>query len=157
MLQLGRLQADLDWGGYRPQDLIEVRLADSPSGRRLQIPPVRDRIVARAMLRELTPLVDPELGPASFAYRPGLGVVDAVQRLARLRDEGLGWVLRTDVDDCFPTVPIDRVERMLAALVPDEQVVRIVGDMLRRDVVRPGEGAAPDARSGAGLIMRSCA
>ena len=109
----------------------------------MQIPTVRDRIVARAILQVLTPIIDPELGHASFGYRPGLGVVDAVQRLARLRDEGLTWVLRTDVDDCFPSVPVDRVRRLLAALVGDADLLRVVDHLLSRDVVTRSRGRRP--------------
>jgi retron-type reverse transcriptase len=55
-----------------------VRIPKQGGGvRTLHIPAVRDRIVERALLDVLTPLVDPVLGPSSFAYRPGLGVADA--------------------------------------------------------------------------------
>ena len=57
--------------------------------RLLHVPAVRDRVVERSVLAVLTPVIDPLLGPFSYAYRPGLGVADAVQAIAALRDEGL--------------------------------------------------------------------
>ena len=124
--RLARLNADLAWGAYDPEDLQEVVL-DTSDRRVLHIPTVTDRVVARAVLAVAAPLVDGELGAASYGYRPGLGVLDAVQEVARLRDEGLGWVLRTDVDDCFPSVDAALAQRRLAALLGDPQIERVVG------------------------------
>lgn len=99
---LAALHRELDARTFRPKPLAEVEIPKADGGVRvLHIPPVRDRIVERAAAGVLTGLIDPLLGPSSFGYRPGLGVADAVQAIARLRDEGHGWVLRTDVDDCF--------------------------------------------------------
>ena len=130
--RLGRLNADLGWGAYEPDDLTEYVLHHEGKSRRLHIPSVRDRILARAILEVITPLVDPVLGSASYAYRPGIGVADAVQELARLRDEGMGWVLRTDVDDCFPSVPVALARRRLGALTDDSELMAVVDLMLAR-------------------------
>jgi CRISPR-associated protein Cas1 len=96
------------------------------------VPPVRDRIVERAVLAVVTPVVDPLLGPWSYAYRPGLGVADAVQALARLRDEGLGWVARADVADCFPTIPVPHLKRLIAAILDDGPLLDLIGAFLGR-------------------------
>lgn len=91
---LGELRGRLLGGGYLPARLIRVSIPKEDGEERvLHIPPVVDRIVERAVLGVLTPLLDPLLGPSSFAYRPGLGIVDAVQEVARLRDEGFSHVL----------------------------------------------------------------
>lgn len=127
---LGRLAADLAWGAYTPADLTQVTLEGS--GRALQIPPARDRVVERAILTAITPFADPALGPASYAYRPGLGVTDAVQAVAALREEGLGVVLRADIDDCFPSIPVGLARRKLGALVPDEGILVVVDALLAR-------------------------
>lgn len=129
--ELARLVADLAWGAYDPRPLTEVTL-DEPDRRVLHVPAVRDRVVERAILDAVTPLVDPLLGAASYAYRPGIGVADAVQAVARLREEGLGWVLRTDIDDCFPSVPVALTRRMLGAVVDDADLLRVVDLLLAR-------------------------
>ena len=130
--EVGRLVADLAWGAYEPRDLTEVIIDESDKRRALHIPTLRDRIVERAILEVITPYVDPLLGCASYAYRPGLGVVDAVQAVAALRDEGLRWVVRTDVDDCFPTIPVTLARRMLGSVVDDPEVLRVVDLLLAR-------------------------
>lgn len=138
--KLDALRLELVEGRYRPFDLTEVEIPKEDGSRSLQIPAVRDRIVERCLLDALTPCVDPSLGSSSFAYRPGLGVADAVQALVALREEGLTWVLRTDVHDCFPSIPIGLARRMLASLVNDEDLLALVDVLLARAVVRPHRG-----------------
>lgn len=137
--RLAELAARLTDGTYRPRSLTEIVIPkDDGDERILRVPGVRDRVVERAILGVLTPLVDPVLGPGSFAFRPGLGVLDAVQEVARLRDEGLGWVLHTDVHDCFPHIDIRQVRRLLAALVCDTELLAVLDLLLARPAVRPG-------------------
>ena len=106
---VAQIRCELLDGSYRPSHLHEILIPKADgSFRELAIPRVRDRIVERSVLAAITPHVDPWLGAASYAYRPGLGVADAVQAVVRLREEGLGWVLRADVRDCFSTIPRHR-------------------------------------------------
>lgn len=129
---LMELAQHLAEGTYKPGQLTPVTITLGSKKRELHIPHVRDRIVARAIMETTTALVDPHLGPAAYAYRPGLGVADAVQAVAALRDEGLGWVLRTDVRDCFPHVPKVTALRKFRVLVADEQLHQVVEALLAR-------------------------
>ena len=138
--RLTRLGTDLAWGTYQPSPLTEVRLPESDEVRRLHVPAVADRVVARAVLEVVAPVVDPHLGSTSYGFRPGLGVADAVQAVATLRDEGLAWVLRTDVDECFPSVPVALSRRMLGAIVDDEDVMSIVDALLARGYTSSSRG-----------------
>lgn len=138
--QLELLSEQLTDRTFVPQDLTEVSITDGDDTRTLHIPAVRDRVVERSLLGAITPWVDPVLGFASFAYRPGLGVADAVQTLVGYREEGLRWVLRTDVNDCFPSVPVAHARRLLGALVPDAEALAIVDLLLDRAAIRPRRG-----------------
>jgi len=133
------LAENLRAGRYRPRPLTLVEIAKPAGGvRELSIPPVRDRVVERAVADVLTGVIDPVLGPSSFGFRAGLGVADAVQALVRLREEGLGWVLRADVDDCFPSVDVARLRRLLAALIDDDALLVLLEAFLDREVAAPG-------------------
>ncbi len=145
--RLAQLSTALLSGTYRPRTLTLVEIPKDDGGVRvLLVPPVVDRIVERSVLTALIPLIDPLLGPGSFGYRPGLGVVDAVQALARLRDEGFSHVLRTDVDDCFPSIDRRRVRRLLHHLVDDAPLVALLDLLLDRRPNDPGRAAARAAR-----------
>ena len=105
------------------------------------MPTVRDRIVERSVLAALTPAIDPLLGPFSYAYRHGLGVVAAVQAVAALRDEGLTWVARSDFHDCFSSVPVSLLWRILTALIEDQGLLALVGALLNRRAAAHGAAA----------------
>lgn len=128
---LERLSAELGEGSYVPSDLTRISIQMGSKLRTLDIPAVRDRVVERAILDAITPSLDPLLGSASFGYRPGLGVRDAVAELVALREEGFLHVLRADVRDCFSSLPVDLIRRKLEALLnPD--LLPIVYALLNR-------------------------
>lgn len=131
--RLDRLADELRSGEFCPGDLLELQIPKSDrSQRTLHIPTVDDRIVERALLRGLNPIVDPHLGARSYGYRPGLGVVDAVQAVAVLRDEGFGWAARADVHDCFPSVDVSRIHGLLSAFIEDAEVLSLIDALLAR-------------------------
>ncbi|MGL5863148.1 MAG: reverse transcriptase domain-containing protein [Phycicoccus sp.] len=141
--QLGSLAAELAWDGYQPGPLFEVKIpkgggADDGGFRVLHIPPVRDRVVERAVLDAIMPLVDPVLGPWSYAYRSGLGVNHAIAALVDLRDAGASHVVRADIDDCFPSIPQRLAIRLVAALVSDVGLVGLIEQFVRRGFRREG-------------------
>jgi len=134
--RLDALAAALADGGYEPGVLTEVGVPKPDGGTRtLHVPTVVDRVVERAVLRAVVGSVDPLLSPAAFAYRPGLGVRDAVQRVVQLRDEGFAWAVRTDVDDCFPTVDVARALRLFSLVIPDETLIALIERLLARPVL----------------------
>ena len=139
---LAEISAQLISGSYVPGRLTPVALPRSDGQTRiLHVPVVRDRIVERSVLTVLTPVIDPWLGPFSYAYRPGLGVADAVQAIARLRDEGLRWAARADFDDCFGNIPVARLRRMLAVLVEDAGLLELIEALLARRTAARGSRA----------------
>lgn len=129
---LAELAAQLADGSYSPSLLTPATIVSDKKERVLHVPSVRDRIVARAILAAVTPLVDPHLGPSAYAYRPGLGVADAIQAVAALRAEGLGTVARIDVRDCFPTLPKHVALKRFEVIVEDEEIHRLVDALLAR-------------------------
>jgi CRISPR-associated protein Cas1 len=139
---LARMAADLRSGTYEPGQLIPVKLP-RPDGRvrMLHVPTVRDRIVERSILAVLTPVIDPLLGPFSYAYRPGLGVADAAQAIAVLRDEGMAWVARTDFHDCFGSIPVHHLRRLLSALIEDPDLLALIEALLDRRAAARGSAA----------------
>jgi CRISPR-associated protein Cas1 len=117
---------------FTPGCLKPVRIQSGTKTRQLHVPCVRDRITARAILGVVTPIIDPELGHSAYAYRPGLGVSDAVQAVALLREEGLTAVLRTDIKDCFTSLPKHVAMTRFTALIADEAVNAVVTMFIER-------------------------
>ncbi len=139
---LVEISEQLRSGEYEPGLLTPVALP-RPDGRlrMLHVPSVRDRVTERSILMVITPLIEPWLGPFSYAYRPGLGVADAVQAIARLRDEGLPWVARTDFRDCFGSIPLSRLRRILSVLIDDPDLRVLIEALLGRRAAARGSVA----------------
>src|SRR5712691_9556925 len=135
--RISELADDLANGSFKPHPVVRVEIA-KPSGgfRKLAVPSLTDRIVERALLAELDPVIDPLLLPWSFAYRHGLGVKDAIACLVEAREAGAAWVARADIDDCFEHIPRWEVLRRLREVVADTQAV----DLIRRLMDRPVAG-----------------
>ncbi|MEO3430165.1 CRISPR-associated endonuclease Cas1 [Pelagibius sp. CAU 1746] len=108
--RLRRLAEALRDGRYRPGPLRHLDIPKPGGGLRpLAIPCVVDRIAQTAAADVLTPLLDAEFEPASFAYRPGRSVQQAVQQIARAREDGFTWVVDADIERYFETIPHDEL------------------------------------------------
>lgn len=72
--------------------------------RELRIPSVRDRIVQQALLNVLVPVIEPTFSDCSFAYRPNLSIIKAVEKIAYWRDQGYQWILDADIVKFFDSI-----------------------------------------------------
>jgi CRISP-associated protein Cas1 len=92
-------------GQYQPSPCLQVLIPKGQGGQRaLSIPTVRDRIVQQALSNVLTPLIEPRLSPVSFAYRPQVSYLLAVEAVAQGREQGYSWVLDADIVKYFDNI-----------------------------------------------------
>lgn len=125
--RLGRLRRSLWAGRYTPGPVRRVEVTKESGGTRpLAIPCVADRIVQTAVTFALTPVLEPSMSPASFGYRPGLGVQDAVTRVIELRREKRGWVLESDVARFFESVPHPQLLDLVEARTGNARLTELV-------------------------------
>ena len=131
--RLARLRRDLLAGDYVPGPVRHVEIVKESGGTRpLAIPCVADRVAQTAICFALTPILEPAMSAASFGYRPGLGVADAVARVAELRRENRLWVLESDVARFFETVPHPRLLALLDARTGDPRLTELAASWLDR-------------------------
>lgn len=118
------LQADL----YRPGPLRRVSVPKrSGAGMRvLSIPCVVDRIAQRATAAVLTATLEPQFSDASFAYRPGRSVEQAVARVDLLRRQGFTWVVDADIKGFFDNVPHCPLRARLATSGIDPRLIDLI-------------------------------
>ncbi len=116
--ELDALEASLGERRYFPVPLLEIQVAKrSGTGRRrLAIPSVRDRVAQAALFLVTRELFEREMEEVSFAFRAGLGVRQAVARIAELRDQGFRFVLDADVAAFFENIPHERLFKRLHRL-----------------------------------------
>ena len=150
---LTELSESLRSGTYEPDPLLSFGIPKGTSGevRTLHIPSIRDRVVERAVVNTITHKADLAMSPCSFAYRTGIGTDDAVDHLARLRDAGYCYVLRTDIEDYFPNL---NIEDALATLSPIAGCPRTI-DLIRL-IARPGRARGERRTRNRGIAQGSC-
>ncbi|MEV4511585.1 CRISPR-associated endonuclease Cas1 [Dactylosporangium sp. NPDC049525] len=133
-------------GTWRPGPVHLVDIPKTSGGvRQLRIGTVADRIVERAVLNILDPVIDPLLQPCAHAYRRGLGARTAVDALTTARDAGQHWVARGDITDCFDTIPRWPLLQQLRRCVPDPELCEVTRLLICRPVAGqrgdpPGHG-----------------
>lgn len=126
--RISRLSHALRSGRYRPGQVRRVMIPKRSGGKRpLHIPPVADRIAQGAVALTLQPLLEPEFEDASFGYRPGRSVAQAVARVAALRRQGYRTVVDGDIVRYFERVPHERLITTLERHVADTRLVDLVG------------------------------
>ena len=88
----------------------------------LLVPSIVDRIAQSAAAMWLGQKWNPSFDRASYAYRPGTGVHDALRRLHELRDSGFRWVLDGDIRSFFDSIDhellLEKLERNLGKKSP---------------------------------------
>lgn len=136
-------------GTYRPGPYRRLTVRSHCKARLIGIAPVRDRVLQRATLDALTPIVEPTFLPCSFGYRPLHSLQGAVERIVRLRERGLWWVVDADITACFASLDHALLSRFLEPLVPDLAVRRLLVGWMAAS-----SGAAPNG-TGRGVPLGS--
>jgi CRISPR-associated endonuclease Cas1 len=77
------------------------RQGQRQAARLIGIATVKDRIVQRYLLQQITPLLEEAFSPCSFAYRSDRSVFKAVDYLLALGEGSSAWVLQTDIHHFF--------------------------------------------------------
>lgn len=125
--RLTALAALLRQGRYRAQPLRPVRMVRGGKPRTRGLPTICDRIVQRAFLNTYGTRLNPT-NPVSFSYRPGRSWMNALEQVQRYRDEGLRWVLRTDIADFFADIDHGQLLERFTARINDPDAIELVRD-----------------------------
>ena len=125
--RLALLSNDLKTGDYEPGPIRRVMVPKKNGGQRpLDIPCIRDRVAQTALALALGPLLDEEFEQASFAYRPGRSVAQAVRRVSFLRGQGFSHVVDADITRFFERVPHEGLIERLGESMTDGAATALV-------------------------------
>jgi hypothetical protein len=132
--------------------LGEERLQKIPKGsgrgfRELVIQSVEDRVVSRAVVEILQPLLNPLFDTRSFGYRPKMGPLRALATAKRLYKSGKRGVwVSADIKNAFPSVPVGRLLGVLRHYLPDDDLLAFLKTLTKPDVcpgLRQGSPLSP--------------
>lgn len=122
---------------YQPHPLRRFSLPKKSGGyRHFAIPTITDRVLQRAVLRVIERPFDAHFLRHSYGYRRGRSVADAVRQVVVLRENGYGWVLDADIDECFDSLDHELLEKFFGQWVSDPITRRLLRQWLavgRRD------------------------
>lgn len=130
--EITSVQAALKRGTFRFSALRPVAIPKKAPGeyRPLLVPTVRDRVVQRAILREIAPRIVPVTAfERSHAFRSGVGVRTAVVQLAKEMRKGKRTVLVVDIEDFFPSIDETVLFDELNAFLPDNSLRSLLGQL----------------------------
>ena len=117
---IAALSTTLRANRWRPRDLRMIAIPKRSGGTRpLSIPAIRDRIAQTACAAILTPVLEPLFSDASYAYRPGRSVDQAVRAIDGFRRQGFTHVVEADILRCFERIPHDRLLDRLSVILSD--------------------------------------
>ncbi len=152
--ELGRLREELVAGRYRPRPVRRVLVPKANGGLRpLALWALRDRVAQRVVYDIIAPSFEAIFLPCSFGYRPGVGVEDAVRQVLAYRDRNLRWVVEGDIQDCFDSIPSDRLLALVRRRVEDPLLLHYVRSWLDADILNEIDGAPARAGASQGSVL----
>ncbi|MFN8525424.1 MAG: reverse transcriptase domain-containing protein [Chloroflexota bacterium] len=125
-LNLLNLAIDARGGTYQPARARSAWVSNRGKQRRLTILAVRDRVLQRAALDLLEPRFERSFLDRSFGYRRKRSVVDAVRRVAELRDAGHRYVIDADIQSCFESIDHAILLDLLRPRLRDEPLLKLI-------------------------------
>lgn len=132
---LAELAYEIEQGVYLPRPLLRILVAKkNGEPRQLCIPAVRDRVVQRAVLDAIEPVMEKEFEQCSFAYRKGRSIRQVVQKIQELYNDGFRWVVDADIDAFFDNVDHDLLIEKFNRLVDEATLRAVVGQWVKAEV-----------------------
>jgi RNA-directed DNA polymerase len=153
-LYLTELSTALRNGTYQPQPIKRVEIPKGDGRMRpLGIPTVKDRIVQTAVKYVLEPIFEAKFLPTSHGFRPGRGCKDALREVAQLIEQGYVFVVDSDLESFFDTIPRERLLHRVEEQVSDGRILGLLGSWLEQDIMHGLQRWTPTAGTPQGAVI----
>jgi RNA-directed DNA polymerase len=121
----------------------------------LGIPAIEDKLVQLAVVRILEAIYEQDFLRCSFGYRPGVGALDAVDKLTvKLQFGRYHFVVEADIKAFFDNISHEQLVEMLKERIADGALLRLINKWLKAGVLdTTGEVIKPSGGSPQGGIV----
>lgn len=141
---------------YRPAAVRRVHIPKpgKPNETRpLGIPTVRDRVVQRAILNVIEPILDHQFHERSFGFRHGRGAHDALRIVEQKIQEGYVYVVDADLKGYFDSIPKDRLLKLIQEHISDSRMLKLLNLFLDQKILEELREWAPVAGVPQGAVL----
>jgi RNA-directed DNA polymerase len=138
LVEIRQLSDEIKAQTYRPSAVLRVHIPKPgrPNETRpLGIPTVRDRVVQRAVLSVIEPILDHQFHERSFGFRHGVGAHDALRVVEQKLQEGYVYVVDADLKGYFDTIPKDRLLALVKKHISDSRMLKLLKLFLDQNIL----------------------
>jgi RNA-directed DNA polymerase len=156
LVETRRLAEQLKGQTYRPSAVRRVHIPKPgrPNETRpLGIPTVRDRVVQRAIVNVIEPILDHQFHERSFGFRHGSGAHDALRVVEQKLREGYVYVVDADLKGYFDAIPKDRLLTLIKKHISDSRMLRLIRTFLDQNILEELREWTPIAGVPQGAVL----
>jgi CRISPR-associated protein Cas1 len=135
---LTALAAAVCSGAYSPGQLHGFEITQHGITRAIAVSGHADRLLQRAAVDVLGPILDSLFKQCSFGYRHGRSRADAARAISNAWNDGFRYALDADISAFFDHVDWSRLFARLDALFPDEPLIPLLRRWVEADVLYRG-------------------
>lgn len=138
LVEIRQLSEQIKAQTYRPSAVRRVHIPKpgKPNETRpLGIPTVRDRVVQRAVVNVIEPILDHQFHERSFGFRHGRGAHDALRIVEQKLQEGYFYVVDADLKGYFDTIPKDRLMTLVKEHISDSRMLHLLQLLLDQNIM----------------------
>lgn len=156
LVETRRLAEQIQSQTYRPQAVRRVHIPKPgrPNETRpLGIPTVRDRVVQRAVVHVIEPILDHHFHERSFGFRHGRGAHDALRIVEQKLQDGYVYVVDADLKGYFDTIPKDRLLALVKEHISDSRMLGLIKLFLDQNILEELHEWTPIAGVPQGAVL----
>ena len=156
LVETRRLSEEIRTGSYRPNAVRRVHIPKPgrPNETRpLGIPTVRDRVVQRAIVNVIEPILDHQFHERSFGFRHGRGAHDALRIVEQKLQAGCVYVVDADLKGYFDTIPKDRLLALVQEHISDSRMLHLIKMFLDQNILEELREWTPVAGVPQGAVL----